>query len=69
VKSLYASVGSVMAEVKAMRASVFDHAAENALYKHNFPAPFATGKPLGEDGMRSYDELAEEAAASQWYTN
>jgi hypothetical protein len=68
VKALHTSVGTVMAEVERMRESVFEDEAERGVYKQNIRAGLMTAKPL-EDGMRSYDEMAEEIAASQRYTN
>jgi hypothetical protein len=69
VKSLHASVGMVMAEVETMRESIFDDAEETAAYKHNIRAALMTTKPMAEEAVRSYDQLVEEIAASQRYTN
>lgn len=68
VKALHASVGTVIAEVEAMRKSIFDDAEETTVYKRNIRAAAAV-KPMAEDVSRSYDDLVEEIAASQRYTN
>lgn len=68
VKSLHASVASVMAEVEKMHQSAFEDAAEINVCKQSVRTGMATAKRL-EDGIRSCDEMAEEIAASQRYTN
>jgi len=69
VKSLHASVGEVMAEIETMRESIFDNGEETAMYKRDMRGTLMTAKPATEAGVRAYDELVEEIAASQRYTN
>lgn len=69
VKALHSSLGTVMAEVEKMRESVFEDAAEPNVDMRSTRTALETYKVMGEDGIRSYDELVEEIAASQRYTN
>jgi len=69
VKSLHASVGAVMADVAAIRNSVFDDPEELALYRSNLRTAVATAKPLVDEALRSYDDLMLEIVESQQYTN
>ncbi len=69
VKSLHGSVGAVMADVAAMRTTLFEDPEEIALYKANLKMAVATAKPMVEEAMRSYDEMLDEIVASQQYQN
>jgi hypothetical protein len=69
VKSLHASLRVVLADIAAIRSTVFDHDEELALYKSNLKAAVATAKPIVDDALRSYDDLMEEIAASQQWEN
>jgi phosphoenolpyruvate-protein kinase (PTS system EI component) len=69
VKSLHASVGAVMADVAAIRNTVFEDAEEIALYRTNLKMAVATARPMIDEAMRSYDELLEEMVDSQQYQN
>src|SRR5271166_2635739 len=69
VKSLHASVGAVMADVAAIRNTIFEYDDEIALYRTNLRFAVATAKPLVDEAMHSYDELMQEIADSQQYTN
>jgi hypothetical protein len=69
VKSLHASVGAVMADVAAMRSTIFEEPDEIALYRTNLKQAVATARPMVEEAMRSYDDLMQEIAGSQQYKN
>jgi len=69
VKSLHASVGAVMADVAAMRSTLFEGPDEIATYRTNLKLAVATARPMVEEAMRSYDDLMEEIANSQQYMN
>ncbi len=69
VKSLHASVGAVMADVAAIRNTVFEDPDEIALYRNNLRLAVATAKPMVDEAMRSYDDLMVEIADSQQYKN
>jgi hypothetical protein len=69
VKSLHASVGAVMAEVAAIRNTVFEDVEENSAYRTNRRLAVATAKPMVDEAMHSYDELMQQIADSQQYKN
>ena len=69
VKSLHASVGAVMADVAAMRTTIFEDPEEIAQYRANLRVSLATAKPMVDEAMRSYDDMMEEIASSQQYKN
>jgi len=69
VKSLHASVGSVMADVAAIRNTMFEDPEELALYRANLRAAVATAKPVVDETLRSYDDLLQEIVDSQPYPN
>lgn len=69
VKSLHASVGAVMADVAAIRNTVFEDPDEIALYRNNLRLAVATAKPMVDEAMRSYDDLMVEIVDSQQYKN
>jgi hypothetical protein len=68
-KSLQASAGAVMADVAAIRNTVFDEPKEISLYRTNLRLAVSTAKPLVDEAMRSYDDLMEEIVGSQQYKN
>jgi hypothetical protein len=69
VKTLHASLGAVMADVVAIRNTVFDNPEEMAFYRKNLMMTLATAKPMVEEAMHSYDDLLEEIVESQQYQN
>jgi hypothetical protein len=69
VKSLHASVGAIMADVAAIRNTVFEDPEEIATYTTNLRLAMATAKPAVDEAMHSYDELLQEIADTQQYTN
>jgi hypothetical protein len=69
VKSLHASVGAVMADVAAIRNTVFDDPDEIALYRANLRSAVSPVKPIVDEAICSYDDLMQEFADSHQYTN
>jgi len=69
VKSLHANVGAVMADVAAIRNTVFDDPKEIALYRANLRLAVTTTKPMVDEAVRSYDDLMQEFADSQQWEN
>lgn len=69
VKSLHASVGAVMADVAAIRNTVFEDPEEISQYRTNLRVAVATAKPMVDEAMRSYDDLIQEIVESQQYKN
>jgi hypothetical protein len=69
LKSLHASVGAVMADVAAMRTTIFENPEEIANYRANLKASLATAKPIVDEAMRSYDDMLDEIVSSQQYKN
>jgi hypothetical protein len=69
VKSLHASVGAIMADIAAIRNTVFEDPEEIATYTTSLRLAMATAKPIVDEAMHSYDDLLQEIADSQQYTN
>jgi hypothetical protein len=69
VKSLHASVGAVMADVAAMRSTLFEDPEEVAMYRRNLKVAVDAAKPMVEEAMRSYEDLMEEIAGPNQYKN
>jgi hypothetical protein len=69
VKSLHASVGAVMADLAAVRNTVFEDPEEIAHYRNNLRLTLSAAKPVVDEAMRSYDDLMEEIAGAQQYKN
>ncbi len=69
VKSLHATVGAVMADVAAIRNTVFDDPEDFAVYRSNLRIATATAKPMVDEAMSSYDDLLQEIVDSQRYAN
>jgi hypothetical protein len=69
VKSLHAGVGAVMADVEAIRNTLFEDPDEIALYTNNLRLALATGKQMVDESRRSYDDLIVEMVESQQYKN
>jgi hypothetical protein len=60
VKSLHAGLGAVMADLAAVRATVFDDADEITAYRTNLKLAVTTARPMVDEALRSYDDLMEE---------
>jgi hypothetical protein len=69
VKSLHATVGAVMADVAAIRNTVFEDPDDVAVYRANLRMAMASAKPMVDEALNCYDELLQEIADSQQYTN
>jgi hypothetical protein len=69
VKSLHATVGAVMADVAAIRNTVFEDPEDIAVYRANLRMATAAAKPMVDEALNSYDELLQEIVNSQRYAN
>ena len=63
MKSLHATIGAVMADVSAIRNTLFDDEEDLAVYRSNVRLAAATARPRVEEALSSYDELLELAAS------
>jgi len=66
VKSLHATLGAVMADVAAIRDTVFDPV-EIAAYRACMKVDFDNAKPMTDEAMR--DDIIEEVFISQRWEN
>jgi hypothetical protein len=67
VKSLHATMSAVMADVAAIRNTIFDDQQNIRLYRSHLKLALGTAKPMVDDAMRSYDALLQEIVDScQW---
>lgn len=69
VKSLHATLSAVMADVAAIRTTVFDEPENVDIYRSHLKQAIATSRPLVEEAMLSYDVLMQEIADSQHWEN
>jgi hypothetical protein len=69
MKALHATVGSVMADVAAIRSTVFEDPVELAAYRANLRFAVAPGKPAVEEALSAYDDFPPEIIESPEYTN
>jgi len=70
VKSLHTSLGEVMADVAAIRDTVFNDPSEIAAYRNNnLKTVLGRAKPLVDEAMRSCDDMLEEFVSSQRWEN
>jgi len=69
VKSLHATLGPLMADVAAIRNSVFDNDEELAFYRNSLKNAAATARPMVDEALRSYDDLIDEIVSSQRWEN
>jgi hypothetical protein len=69
MKSLHAAMGAVMADVSAIRNTLFDNPEDLAVYRSNLRLATATAKPRVEEALSSYDDLLVEIADSERYAN
>ena len=68
MKSLHATMGAVMADVSAIRNTLFDNPEDLAVYRSNLRMA-TVAKPRAEEALSSYDDLLVEIADSQRYAN
>lgn len=69
VKSLDAGLGAVMADMAAIRATVFVEPEELANYRAKLKLAVTTAKPMVDEALRSYDDLLEEITNSHGWQN
>jgi len=69
MKSLHATVGAVLADVSAIRNTIFDDEEDLAVYRSNLRLSAATAKPKVEEALSSYDDLLAQIADSRRYPN
>jgi hypothetical protein len=69
MKSLHATMGAVMADVSAIRNTLFDDPEDLAVYRSNLRLSALPAKAKAEEALSSYDELLVEIADSQRYAN
>jgi hypothetical protein len=65
VKSLHTTLSAVMADVAAIRKTVFEDTENIELYRTHLKTTIATTKPMVEEAMLSYDFLMQEIIDSQ----
>jgi hypothetical protein len=69
VKSFHTTLSAVMADVAAIRKTVFEDAKSIELYRNHLKTTIATTKPMVEEAMLSYDYLMQEIIESQRWEN
>jgi len=69
MKSLHATMGAVMADVSAIRNTLFEDPEDLAVYRSNLRLAAATANSRAEEALSSYDDLLAEVAASQRFAN
>jgi uncharacterized membrane-anchored protein YhcB (DUF1043 family) len=69
VKSLHVTLSAVMADVAAIRKTMFEDAEKIDTYRNHLKQTIATTKPLVDEAMLSYDFLMQEISDSQQWTN
>ena len=68
VKSLHATVGAVMADIAAIRNSLFDDPEDMAVYRASLRLAVTTAKPM-VDELNSCEDLLQDIVNSQRYKN
>ena len=69
VKSLHAGLGAVMADLAAIRATVFDDPEELDTYRSNLKLAVVKARPMVDEALRSYDDLLEEITGADHWQN
>lgn len=69
MKALHATVGSVMADVAAIRSTVFEDPLELAAYPANLRQAVAPAKPAVEEALSAYDDFLQDIIESPDYTD
>jgi hypothetical protein len=69
VKSLHTTLSAVMADVAAIRRTMFEDAENIELYRNHLKTTIATTKPMVEEAMLSYDSIMLEIIESQRWEN
>jgi hypothetical protein len=69
VKSLHATLSAVMADVAAIRKTMFEDQDNIDIYKSHLKQAIETAKPLVEQAMLYYDLQMQEIVGSQQWDN
>jgi hypothetical protein len=69
VKALHVTLSAVMADVAAIRKTMFEGAGKIDTYRNHLKQTISTTKPLVDEAMLSYDFLMQEISDSQQWTN
>jgi len=69
IRSLHATVGAVMADLAALRNTVFEDPGDMAGCRANLQSAISAAKPLVDEASDSCDDLLQELIASQQYTH
>jgi hypothetical protein len=69
VKSLHVTLSAVMADVAAIRKTMFDNSDNVEIYRTHLKQAIQTAKPLVDEAMLSYDSLVQAISDSQQWTN
>lgn len=69
VKSMHVGLGAVMADVAAIRNTVFEAPGGRESYKTNLKLAVATAKPMVDQALGSYDDLLEAIADPHGWQN
>ena len=69
VKSLHATLSAVMADVAAIRKTMFEDLEKIDTYRNHLKQTIATTKPLVDEAMLSYDFLMQEILDTQQWSN
>ena len=69
VKSLHVTLSAVMADVAAIRRTMFEDPEKIDTYRNHLKQTIATTKPLVDEAMLSYDFLMQAISDSQQWTN
>ena len=68
-KSLHVTLSAVMADVAAIRKTMFEDPEKIDTYRNHLKQAIAITKPLVDEAMLSYDSLMQEISDSQKWTN
>ena len=69
VKALHVTLSAVMADVAAIRRTMFDNSDDTETYRGHLKQAIETAKPLVDEAMLSYDFLMQAISDSQQWTN
>jgi len=69
VKSLHVTLSAVMADVAAIRKTMFEDPESIDIYRNQLKQTIATTKPLVDEAMLSYDFLMQEILDTQQWAN
>ena len=69
VKSLHVTLCAVMADIAAIRKTMFDNSDNIEIYRTHLKQAIETAKPLVDETILSYDSLMQAISGSQQWTN